>query len=87
MQHRDLAVRCDTAIPAGQDDEGATMTGLSIRVYKYDAATKEMHEVSAREWSIDKMPNQPLIEDRWPLCECHRCRDSNFPNPGRPVGR
>lgn len=55
------------------------MTGLSIRVYKYDAATKEMHEVSAREWSIDTMPNLPLLDARWPLCQCYRCRDEGTP--------
>ncbi|AIR98341.1 hypothetical protein [Streptomyces glaucescens] len=63
------------------------MAGLSIRVYKYDAATKEMREVSAQEWSIDTMPNLPLIDTRWPLCECYRCRDNDFPNPSRPAPR
>ncbi|WP_167530020.1 hypothetical protein [Streptomyces calvus] len=55
------------------------MTGLSIRVLKYDAATKEMHEVSAREWSIDTMPNLPLLDTRWPLCQCYRCRGEGTP--------
>ncbi|MET9847533.1 hypothetical protein [Streptomyces ossamyceticus] len=56
------------------------MAGLSIRVYTYDATTKEMREVRTREWSVDKMPNQPLIDDRWPLCECHRCRGNGTPD-------
>ncbi|WP_314412498.1 hypothetical protein [Streptomyces sp. DSM 40484] len=56
------------------------MAGLSIRVYTYDATTKEMREVRAREWSVDKMPNQPLLDDRWPLCECHRCRGNGTPD-------
>lgn len=51
------------------------MAGLSIRVYKYDAATKEMRKVSAREWSVDKT----LIDTRWPLCECYRCQGSGSP--------
>ncbi len=55
------------------------MAGLSIRVFKYDAATKEMREVSAREWSVDKMPNVPLIDTRWPLCECYRCQGNGSP--------
>ncbi len=55
------------------------MAGLSIRVYKYDATTKEMSEVSAREWSVDTMPNQPLIDARWPLCQCHRCQGNGTP--------
>ncbi|MEN3585000.1 hypothetical protein AAH978_12715 [Streptomyces sp. ZYX-F-203] len=62
------------------------MTGFTIRVYTYDATTKEMREVSAREWSVDKMPNQPLIDDRWPLCECHRCRDRREPLPEPRLG-
>ncbi|WEH15026.1 hypothetical protein [Streptomyces sp. VNUA24] len=56
------------------------MAGLSIRVYTYDAATKEMREVSAREWSVDSMPNLPLLDDRWPLCECHRCQGNGTPD-------
>ncbi|MFC7825609.1 hypothetical protein [Streptomyces sp. NPDC057375] len=56
------------------------MAGLSIRVYKYDAATKETREVSAREWSVDTMPNLPLLDDRWPLCQCHRCRGNGTPD-------
>ncbi|WP_167534485.1 hypothetical protein [Streptomyces tendae] len=48
-------------------------------MYKYDAATKEMREVSAREWSVDKMPNVPLIDTRWPLCECYRCQGNGSP--------
>ncbi|MBL3665632.1 hypothetical protein JL475_06370 [Streptomyces sp. M2CJ-2] len=56
------------------------MTGLSIRVYKYDAATKEMREVSAREWSVDALPNRPLLDTRWPLCRCYRCRGNGTPD-------
>lgn len=55
------------------------MTGLSIRVYKYDAATKEMCEVSSREWSVDALPNQPLIDGRWPLCRCWKCKGEGTP--------
>ncbi|MFI1418951.1 hypothetical protein ACH4VX_13320 [Streptomyces sp. NPDC020731] len=55
------------------------MTGLSIRVLRYNAATKEMHEVSAREWSIDTMPNLPLIDTRWPLCRCWKCKGEGTP--------
>ncbi|MET7828514.1 hypothetical protein ABZT23_28020 [Streptomyces sp. NPDC005386] len=55
------------------------MAGLSIRVYHYDADTKEMHEVSAREWSVDSMPNLPLIDERWPLCQCYRCQGNGTP--------
>ncbi|MGW4345579.1 hypothetical protein ACWEL8_10960 [Streptomyces sp. NPDC004690] len=49
------------------------MAGLSIRVYKIDGETGETEEVSAREWSVDKMPNLPLIDTRWPLCLCWKC--------------
>ncbi|MGW2782671.1 hypothetical protein ACWC3X_15715 [Streptomyces populi] len=56
------------------------MAGLSIRVYRYDADTKEMHEVSAREWSVDTMPNLPLLDARWPLCECYRCQGNGTPD-------
>ncbi|GAA2246455.1 hypothetical protein GCM10010145_11850 [Streptomyces ruber] len=59
------------------------MAGLSIRVYKYDARTKEMREVSAWSGEFEKLPNLPLLDDRWPLCECHRCR----PGRGRPAHR
>lgn len=55
------------------------MAGLSIRVLKYNPETKEMREVSAREWSIDKMSNQPLIDWRWPLCRCYRCKGEGTP--------
>ncbi|MFB8348967.1 hypothetical protein [Streptomyces niveus] len=48
-------------------------------MYHYDAATKEMREVSARKWSVDAMPNLPLIDDRWPLCQCHRCKGEGTP--------
>lgn len=55
------------------------MTGLSIRVLKYDTTTGKMCEVSAREWSVDTMPNLPLLDTRWPLCECYRCRGEGTP--------
>ncbi|GEK00070.1 hypothetical protein TNCT1_23460 [Streptomyces sp. 1-11] len=50
------------------------MTGLSIRVYRIDGETGKTEEVSAREWSMDTLPNLPLIDARWPLCQCHRCQ-------------
>lgn len=50
------------------------MAGLSIRVLRYDAKTGETREVSAREWSVDTMPNLPLIDTRWPLCLCWKCK-------------
>lgn len=40
------------------------MAGLSIRVYTYDAPTRETREIGAREWSVDSMPNLPLLGDR-----------------------
>jgi hypothetical protein len=55
------------------------MAGLSIRVLRYDAKTGETREVSAREWSIDALPNQPLIDGRWPLCQCYRCKGEGTP--------
>jgi hypothetical protein len=36
-----------------------------------------MREVSAREWSVDSMANLPLIDERWPLCQCYRCCQGN----------
>ncbi|MEU5251458.1 hypothetical protein [Streptomyces longwoodensis] len=59
------------------------MAGLSIRVYRIDGEAGKTQEVSAREWSVGAMPNLPLIDTRWPLCECHRCRDNDFPAPSR----
>ncbi|MFF3710426.1 hypothetical protein [Streptomyces phaeochromogenes] len=50
------------------------MAGLSIRVYKYDASTGETCEVSSWSAEIDELPNLPLLDARWPLCECYRCR-------------
>ncbi|MER5821019.1 hypothetical protein ABT086_01590 [Streptomyces mirabilis] len=26
------------------------------------------------EWSVDIMPNLPLIDERWRLCECYLCQ-------------
>ncbi|MGX1543109.1 hypothetical protein [Streptomyces adustus] len=39
-----------------------------------------MHKVSARERSVDTMPNLPLIDTRWPLCECYSCQGNGTPN-------
>lgn len=55
------------------------MTGLSIRVYRFDTQTGETREVSARRWSVDTLPNQPLIDSRWPLCECPKCKGQGTP--------
>ncbi|MFJ8003301.1 hypothetical protein [Streptomyces fagopyri] len=56
------------------------MAEFSIRVYRYDADTKEMHEVSTLERSVDTMPNLPLIDTRWPLCECYSCQGNGTLN-------
>jgi hypothetical protein len=55
------------------------MAGLSIRVYEVDGKTGARREVSTREWSFDALPNEPLIESRWPLCRCHRCKGEGTP--------
>ncbi|MFE4085429.1 hypothetical protein [Streptomyces sp. YIM B13502] len=40
-----------------------------------------MREVSGLEWPIDTMPNVPLIDTRWPLCECYLLPGQRFPRP------
>ncbi|MGW7356638.1 hypothetical protein ACWGI0_08305 [Streptomyces sp. NPDC054802] len=50
------------------------MTHLSIRVLKYNAETKEMREVSSWSKKVEELPNQPLMDARWPMCECWKCK-------------
>ncbi|MEV5009161.1 hypothetical protein [Streptomyces sp. NPDC055692] len=43
-------------------------------MYRVDGETGATREVSTREWSLDKMPNEPLLTTQWPLCRCYRCK-------------
>lgn len=63
------------------------MTHLWIKVYDYSAETKQMREVKSWSAKVEELPNAPLIDDRWPLCRCHRCKGEGTPvrRPGTVV--
>lgn len=56
------------------------MTHLSITVYKYNPETKETRQVSSWSKKVEELPNQPLMDGRWPMCECWKCKGKDTPN-------